>query len=85
MPTLRSLCCPKDLGNPKEEIGVEFRAARQISENWGLAGGGNSQGKDNREIPGGVSEGEVFRNEGGGVRKERTRMGRRGQTRRTAT
>lgn len=37
MPTLRGLCCPKDLGNPKKEIGVEFRASRQTSE--GLDGG----------------------------------------------
>lgn len=40
--------------------------------------GGNSQGKNNREIPGGVSEGEVFRNEGGGVRKERTGRNEKG-------
>lgn len=59
MPTLRSLCCPKDLGKPKGEIGLEFRATRQISEKWALVGGKTLSGEEEKSQEGFLRERSV--------------------------
>lgn len=41
----------------RKRLGLKFKASGQASEEWvGLGGGDSSQGKDNREIPGEISE-----------------------------
>jgi hypothetical protein len=63
MSTLWGLCCPKDLGNPKEEIGVEFRASRQTLKKALVVVGQPSRKEHQRNSRKG-QEG------GGGVRQE---------------